>query len=105
MYGIASLRSLARKDKLNGGDEVKKRILELPFTMQDVLDVAAENKQVLQESFGEQEYKMYGSSLEPIRKEIEKEKASGTGISSAQIVAFNDEHGESELVYGIAVSE
>jgi len=104
MYGITDVRALARQGKLAGGDEVKKRVLELPITLQDILDVAADNKEALEGNFGQQGYKMYGSAIQSAGVELEKD-ALGMGNTSAQVVAFDDEHSENELVYAITVSE
>jgi len=105
MYGITDVRALARQGKLAGGDEVKKRVLELPITLQDILDVAADNKEALEGNFGQQGYKMYGSAIQSAGVELEKDDADGMGNTSAQVVAFDDEHSENELVYAISVSE
>lgn len=103
MYGTTQLRSLARQGKL-AGDSIEDRILTLPITVQDVLDVAADNRQVLQDDCGAESYKMYGSALHAIEQKAHKEEADdGRGNADVEVVAFDDEHSEEELVYAISV--
>ena len=101
MYGMTDVRSLARQGKLKG--ENVDRVLKFPFTIQDILDVVWDNKQELQAHFGEEGYKMYGSSLLPVRTELMQEDVEGKG-SLTEVVAFDDENSETELVYAITVS-
>lgn len=106
IYGISQLRQLARKGKLSGHD-VKERILDLPITIKDCIDVAMSNRKVLEDHVGEVKAELYGNGLLDVWGNLHRaaaENQDGMSIIHASIVVFDDEHSNSECVYAIGVN-
>lgn len=100
MYGLADLRSLARKGKLTKGcPAVNERILKLPATDNDILETASANEDVLAATFGQDQIDMYGKALMTFTS-----TERGSSISP-RVVYFDDDNSMNQLVYGIEVNE
>lgn len=107
-YGLAALRDLARKGLLPEGDScAKERLLNLPITIDDVLNVAEANKDSLAESSREGDNEMYGTALLSLKSNLHSSEgmASEDLTSQLQLVACDDENSRNELVYGIAINQ
>ena len=109
MYGIASLRELGRKGLLTEGDDKSvERLMTLPATVEDVLNLAEANRETLLASFSEDEHNLYSTALlDELHASLNNKESDGSGAGTLQIqlVAFDDEHSMNELVYGIEINQ
>lgn len=108
MYGVASLRELGRKGLLTkGDDESVERLMTLPATVEDILNLAEANRETLLASFCEDERKLYSTALlDELYLSLNKgSDGSGAGMLQIQLVAFDDEHSNNELVHGIEINQ
>lgn len=105
MYGVATLRELARKGLLTKGDPaVNERILTLPVTVDDVLNATEANEDALKAHISEEDSKVYGTALLSLKSSLDGPDSSGSTLQ-IQLLAFDDEHSQNELVYGIEINQ
>lgn len=106
IYGMTHLREMLRKGKLAGQD-MKERILNLPITIDDCLEVAFANKETLEADLGDAEMKLYGSTLLSARESLYKDgtEHEDTISKDSSIVVLDDERSASECVYAIVVNK
>lgn len=96
MPATTNLRILARQGKLSSDQDAEK-VLHMPLSYDTVLDVFLKNKEVLLREFRHDVgIPFHYSVLEEFRKE--------NPVLSSEIVIFDDERNESELVYGIGIN-
>ena len=106
IYAFADLRAVGREGKLT---EDEQKMLALPVDASQIINVVSANIQDLKDhiKFGE-ETDFYLSSLTSLQKSLQKhavDPSSGEAVYHfSQVVDFDDENSESELVYGIAVN-
>lgn len=99
MYGLADLRALARTGLLSKGNaEVNDRIVTLPVSADDILEATAANQDELKANYNEGQLQMQGNALKRATE------LSSTTSLSQELLVFDDENSESELVYGIEIN-
>lgn len=111
MYAFADLRQLARKGMLEGG--AGELIMAVPITVDDVMSVVQQNTATLRRVFGgDSMVEFYTNSLGNLRNRQEQQRSSTWLTSSiiqnshvSQVVVFDDENHQRELVYGISVNQ
>lgn len=103
MYALPDLHALAKKKLLAEGDAAK--VVNFPIKTKDFLDVVMRNRAALEKHFGPGDSKLYGTALFLAREEINKLDNGKEVILESELVAYDDKHSKSELVYGISKSE
>ena len=94
---------MARQGLLKDGDA--DTVVNFPIKNTIILDVVENNKASLQSFFSKQDLKLYGSALFLAKGEILNMKEGKEELMQSEIVAFDDNNAESELVYGISKCE
>lgn len=101
MYGFADLRALAREGLLTKGDDAQNaRVLNLPISAEDVMEVAEANKEALSSHFSQEAQEIQLSALWAL-----KESTANESTKTQELLVFDDEYSESELVYGIEINQ
>lgn len=105
VYALADLRGLWRMGKLSEGDQ---KLLELPLSPSDVMVAAHHNMAALKDNFGENGVEFYMSSFASIQESLRKQEidpeTGEASLGDSQLVTFDDENADTEMVYGIAVN-
>jgi hypothetical protein len=96
MPATTNLRILARQGKLSSKEDTEK-ILKLPVSYDTILDIFLQNREVMLREFSHDVgIPFHYSVLEEFRR--------NNPVLSNDIVVFDDERNESELVYGIGIN-
>ena len=109
IYAFADIRTLCRNRVLNHGDpEAIDRIMNLPTSVAEVMSVVRDNVVTLRKTFGEEGVDLYMSAMGNIqqnssRQAVDAETGEAT-YQTSQVVVFNDDNSNEELVYAIAVN-
>jgi hypothetical protein len=72
------------------------------ISFDDVLNVADSNKEIILANTDEDDAKMYRSAFLSLQSSIQQ---AGGREKQVQVVAFDDENSNSELVYGIDITQ
>lgn len=108
MYGLSHLRTLARQGLLTKGEpEKNERVLKLPLSADELLEVAEANKDTLSSHYDDHQKETYGAALQNIKKSIAggDDEDMQRDTFSQELLIFDDENSMQELVYGIEVNQ
>ena len=72
--------------------------MNLPASTMDVMTIVNENIVTLKKNFGDEGVNVYLSAMESIQENLKRH------AGESQVVVFNDDNSNDELVYGIAVN-
>jgi len=103
IYGVSRLRAMARKNQLSGTD-IKERILDLPLSVEDYLEIFSANEEKLKATFGEDDATMYGTALLSLQEKYSQQTHGDNVAKAMSVEVFDDENSNSELVYSIGVN-
>jgi len=105
MYALADLRKLARKGILEEDGAV---VLNLPCSTRDIVRLVAQNAPLIREQLGPAGTELYLSAVELIHETIARQEVvpetGETAFVEEHVVVFDDDHSDTELVYGIIVN-
>jgi len=98
MYGLSSLRDLARKGLLTKGDPAtNERIIDLPVSADDIITAAEANKDTIDSYYDKREQETNGAALLSVKSSLQ-------GDQKQELVVFDDDS-KNELVYGIEINQ
>jgi hypothetical protein len=111
IYALADLRTLARKGLLAAPEEqpaLVDRILTLPISTREIVRLVVKNRDAILEQIGKTSMDLYLSAFDSIQETVSRlevcPETGETTLVSSDVVTCDDEHSDTELVYGIWIN-
>ncbi len=97
MYALPDLYALVNQNVLDEVDASS--VMNFPIKVADLVEVIMKYEDELKKNFCPRDHKLYGKALFLVKEYIEN--MPHEAVKETEIVAYDGQHSNSELVYGI----